>query len=83
METEDAFINYDGKAGCVISEEQFPLMAKCCDCRCEGILRVYKSACSYFNVSILPPDGLTLQITVIIKCRRNGYCRRVKENAEL
>lgn len=83
MENQRNSENYGGEAGCTVLEEQFPLLQKCCAYSRAGILLEYQSACPHCNVLILPPDGWTLKITLMIECRRNGYRRRVKENDEL
>jgi hypothetical protein len=68
-----------GETNCGISDEQFPMLQKCCSYSGVGAHQKYKSICPFCKACALPPTGENLEVATIFECGQYGYCRRVKE----
>jgi hypothetical protein len=65
--------------GCGVIENEFPLMGTCCIKGRAGALVSYQGICPYCNIRTLPPDSGSLEVAMIFNCKKQDYCKRVKQ----
>ena len=62
---------------CGVSEDDFPLMEKCCHQGGDAFMATYVSDCPYFHISTSLPYGKGMKTVTIFECDRLGYGRRI------
>ena len=64
---------------CGVTEEQFPMMRKCCIRSSDGSWQKYQKLCPHCAAWTSLPDGRGLEVATIFECKQCGYAKRVKE----
>lgn len=62
---------------CVVNEDMFPCMGKCCFKDGAAFRVSYIKVCPYCRISTSLPSGPSMRTATIFECARFGYGRRV------
>lgn len=81
MESCSEAETYPEDGRCDVSEQQFPLLGKCCEEKEASVGTEYGGLCPNCSALRLPIDSSSLEIVTFFECSRYGYGRRVKDSA--